>query len=49
MQYLFSVIHDDSGLATAEEMAAIDVFNDGLRAEGHWSSPPASADPTPRP
>ncbi|MEV7177478.1 YciI family protein [Kitasatospora sp. NPDC093679] len=36
MQYLFSVIHDDSGLATAEEMAAIDVFNDGLRAEGHW-------------
>ncbi|GAA1127358.1 MULTISPECIES: YciI family protein [Kitasatospora] len=36
MQYLFSVIHDDSRLATAEEMAAIDVFNDGLRAEGHW-------------
>ncbi|MFD0531867.1 hypothetical protein ACFQ1I_43425 [Kitasatospora arboriphila] len=49
MQYLFSVIHDDSRLATAEEMAAIDVFNDGLRAEGHWVFAAASADPTPRP
>jgi hypothetical protein len=36
MQYLFSVIHDDSTLATAEEMAAIDVFNERLRAGGHW-------------
>jgi hypothetical protein len=36
MQYLVSVIHDRSGLATAEEMAAIDVFNDRLQAEGHW-------------
>jgi hypothetical protein len=36
MQYLVSVIHDDSDLATAEEMAAIDVFNDRLQAEGHW-------------
>ena len=36
MQYLVSVIHDSASLATAEEMAAIDVFNDRLRAEGHW-------------
>ena len=36
MQYLISVIHDSSTLATDEEMAAIDVFNDRLQAEGHW-------------
>jgi hypothetical protein len=36
MQYLVSVIHDRAGLATPEEDAAIDVFNDRLRAEGHW-------------
>ena len=36
MQYLVSVIFDQPGLATDEEMAAIDVFNDRLRAEGHW-------------
>ena len=36
MQYLFSVIDDTAGLATPEEDAAIDVFNDRLRAEGHW-------------
>ena len=36
MQYLVSVIHDAAGLATADEMAAIDVFNDRLRDEGHW-------------
>jgi hypothetical protein len=36
MQYLFSVIHDQPGLATPEEDAAIDVFNDRLQAEGHW-------------
>src|SRR5271154_6502822 len=36
MQYLFSVIHNASELATPGEMAAIDVFNDRLRAEGHW-------------
>jgi hypothetical protein len=36
MQYLISVIHDQAGLATPEEDAAIDVFNDRLRAEGHW-------------
>ena len=36
MQYLVSVIHDQAGLATPEEDAAIDVFNDRLQAEGHW-------------
>jgi hypothetical protein len=36
MQYLVSVIHDSSDLATPDEMAAIDVFNDRLGAEGYW-------------
>jgi hypothetical protein len=43
MQYLVSVIDDGQALAAASsasatqaEMAAIDVFNDKLRAEGHW-------------
>ena len=36
MQYLVSVIDDTAGLATAEEQAAIDVFNDRLQADGHW-------------
>ena len=36
MQYLVSVIHDQSGLATPDEMAAINAFNDRLQAEGYW-------------
>ena len=36
MQYLVSVINDTDGLATPDEQAAIDVFNDRLMAEGHW-------------
>jgi hypothetical protein len=36
MQYLISVIHDQPTLATPDEHAAIDVFNDRLQAEGHW-------------
>jgi hypothetical protein len=36
MQYLVSVIASDTTLADPTEMAAIDVFNDRLRAEGHW-------------
>jgi hypothetical protein len=36
MQYLVSVIFDTAGLATPDEMAAIDAFNDRLKAEGHW-------------
>jgi len=36
MQYLVSVIHDGTELATPGEMAAIDVFNERLQTEGHW-------------
>ena len=36
MQYLLSVIHDAPGLATAEEQAAITVFNKRMQAEGNW-------------
>jgi hypothetical protein len=36
MQYLVSVINDTADLATAEEDAAIDVFNERLQVEGHW-------------
>jgi hypothetical protein len=36
MQYLVSVIHDSASLATDDEAAAIDIFNERLRAEGHW-------------
>lgn len=36
MQYLISVIADATDLGTPEEMAAIDVFNDRMHADGHW-------------
>ena len=36
MQYLLSVIHDRTSLATPDEHVAIDVFNDRLRTGGHW-------------
>ena len=36
MQYLVSVIDDKTNSGTAEEMVAIDEFNDRLRAGGHW-------------
>jgi hypothetical protein len=36
MQYLVSVIDDTAGLAAPDEQAAIDAFNDRLKAEGHW-------------
>jgi hypothetical protein len=43
MQYLISVIDDgqaaaanDANSATSDESAAIDAFNDRLRAEGYW-------------
>jgi hypothetical protein len=36
MQYLVSVIFDAPDMATPDEMAAIDGFNDRLKAEGHW-------------
>jgi hypothetical protein len=37
MQYLVSVIFEGDGLATPDEMAAIDEFNDRIRADGHWA------------
>jgi hypothetical protein len=36
MKYLLSVIHDKAEFGTSDEAAAIDVFNDGLQAGGHW-------------
>jgi hypothetical protein len=36
MQYLVSVIFETADLATPDEQAAIDVFNDRLQADGHW-------------
>jgi hypothetical protein len=36
MQYLVSVINESADLATPDEQAAIDVFNDRLQSEGHW-------------
>jgi hypothetical protein len=36
VQYLVSVIDDTAGLATSDEMAAINAFNDRLQAKGHW-------------
>jgi hypothetical protein len=36
MQYLVSVIDDKTNSGTPDEIAAIDVFNDRLQAEGQW-------------
>jgi hypothetical protein len=36
MQYLVSVIADADDHANDDEMSHIDVFNSGLRADGHW-------------
>jgi hypothetical protein len=36
MHCLVSVIDDKTGSATPSEMAAINAFNDRLKAEGHW-------------
>ena len=35
-QYLMSVLDEAGGLATAEEMAAIDAFNEKMQADGQW-------------
>jgi hypothetical protein len=35
-QYLMSVLYDSDDLATADEMAAIDAFNEQMQADGHW-------------
>lgn len=36
MRYLISVIDDTTNSATGDEMEAIDVFNEKLRANNHW-------------
>ena len=36
MQYLVSVLDDTGELATPDEMAVIDAFNDRLKADGNW-------------
>ncbi len=36
MQYLVSVINDSAELATPDEQAAIDVFNQQLIDDGYW-------------
>ncbi len=46
MQYLVSVIFDRPGLATPEEMTAIDAFNDRIQADGHWVFAGGLADPS---
>jgi hypothetical protein len=46
MQYLVSVITDSTELGNPGEMAAIDVFNDRLRAHGNWVYANGLADPS---
>jgi hypothetical protein len=46
MQYFLSVISDSTELANPAEMAAIDVFNDGLRAQGYWVYANGLAEPS---
>ena len=46
MQYFVSVIADGTESAAPGEMAAIDVFNDRLRAQGHWVYANGLADPS---
>jgi len=46
MQYMVSVITGTADLATPDEMAAIDVFNDRLIAEGHWVFAGGLSDPS---
>lgn len=36
MKYLINVIDHATASGTTDEMVAIDAFNDGLRANGHW-------------
>lgn len=36
MRFLISVISTDTNDGTSDELAAIDAFNDRLRADGHW-------------
>src|ERR1043166_1054002 len=45
-QYVMSVLDDTDRRATAEEMAAIDVFNAQMQADGPWVFPGAPAAPS---
>lgn len=36
MRFLLAVIDNQTGTATGDEMTAIDKFNEGLQANGHW-------------
>ena len=36
MQFLISVIDNESGTASPSEMAVIDAFNEKLQANGYW-------------
>ncbi|MEV0567659.1 YciI family protein [Dactylosporangium sp. NPDC050588] len=46
MQYLVSVLFDDSIVPRDDEMAAIDAFNDRMRDEGHWVFAGGLAEPS---
>jgi len=46
MQYFVSVIADSTELANPGEEAAIDVFNDLLRAKGYWVYANGLAEPS---
>jgi hypothetical protein len=46
MHYLVSVIADEIHFATPTEMAAINLFNDRLKAEGHWVFAGGLAEPS---
>lgn len=36
MRFLIAVVDDGTNTGTADEMAAIDAFNEKLRINGHW-------------
>ena len=46
MQYLISVLADTTEMGTPEEMAAVDVFNDRLQADGQWEFAGGLASPS---
>ena len=46
MHYLVSVIADGTELATPGEEAAIDAFNDRIRAQGYWVYANGLAEPS---
>ena len=45
MEYLISVIEDGTELASPAELAAVQAFNDRLRAQGHWVFADGLAEP----